>query len=116
MDARETQRTTEFETSGIKKIGTRRLRLFQTDRMVCVEILRLSGRCEAAPASIQRPRNGDGATVATIRPQLLQEVLPSTSTFCPRFRSWRPARCPAKLQRSGVPVVGIRQDSMAQPS
>ena len=33
---------------------------------------------------------------------------------CPRFRSWRPARCPAKLQRSGVPVVKLRQDSMPQ--
>ena len=37
---------------------------------------------------------------------------PSTSTRYPRCRSWRPAR----RQRSGIPVVKLRQHSLAQPS
>ena len=52
--------------------------------------------------------------VATIRPNSLQEGQPRTSTGCPRFRSWRPACCPAKLLRSGVPVVKQKQDSLPQ--
>ena len=96
--------------------------------MVRFEILRLSGCCdprccflfrydfEEAPAPIQRPRDGDGAMVASTRPNSLQESRPRMRTFWPRFRSWRPARCPSKLQGSGIPVVKLRQDPFAQPS
>ena len=65
---------------------------------------------------MQRPRDGDGAMVATIGPNSLQEGRCETSTRRPRFRSWRPARCLANLQRSGISVVKLRQDSQAQPS
>ena len=129
MDAQETQRTAELDMFRTEKIGTRRQRLFQTETIwlvlkffACQDVV--TPRCcflfrydfEEAPAPIQRPRDGDGAVVASTRPNSMQESLPRMRTFWPRFRSWRPARCPAKLQGLGIPVVKLRQDPLAQPS
>ena len=44
MDAQETERTAELDTSGIEKIGTRCRRLLQTETIwFFFEVLRLSG-------------------------------------------------------------------------
>ena len=54
--------------------------------------------------------------VATIRPTTVQESRPGTKDVLDKVRSWRPARCPTKLQGSGIPVLKLRQDSLATSS
>ena len=77
--------------------------------------------CSATISRKRRPRyRGRGMVMEPWLRQFdrirLQESLPRIRTFWPRFRSWRPARCPSKLQGSGIPVVKLRQDPFAQPS
>ena len=60
--------------------------------------------------SLDRRRTVTEARLRQVDRNRLQEGRPRTRTRCPRFRSWWPARCPAKLQRSGVPAVKLRQD------